>query len=93
MGSLAKVAAMCQELIPRVLLCLNKVVQQIVESPCDKDSCSVLLCRASELINILKMPNVAVSVLSGHQEMKYSHGAQNCAFITFLIDRTSKLAK
>lgn len=70
MGSLAKVMCMvamdspyyvcmqiasrCQDLIPRVLLCLNKIVQH--EQQLEQAERRVLLTRASELVNILKMP-------------------------------------
>ncbi|XP_065898353.1 AP-5 complex subunit zeta-1-like isoform X2 [Dysidea avara] len=62
MGSLAKIASRCQDLIPRVLLCLNKIVQH--EQQLEQAERRVMLTRASELVNILKMPSVALAVLS-----------------------------
>ena len=56
----------------------------------------MLLRRASELINVLKMPNVAVAVLAGHHVSSSSPSdkdAQKLDTVTFLIDRSSRLAK
>ena len=50
----AQIASRCQDLIPRVLLCLNKIVQH--EQQLEQAERRVLLTRASELVNILKMP-------------------------------------
>lgn len=63
MSTLAKLASRCQILIPRALLCLNKIVQQISEH---HDTDRVLLNRANELVNVLKIPSLASAVLSPH---------------------------
>ncbi|XP_071943809.1 AP-5 complex subunit zeta-1-like [Antedon mediterranea] len=63
MSTVAKLASRCQDLIPRVLLCLTKISQQhkiIVDDVENK----ILVSRANELINLLKLPNVASSILS-----------------------------
>ncbi|XP_062507913.1 AP-5 complex subunit zeta-1-like [Corticium candelabrum] len=68
MTALAKVASRCQDLIPRVLLCLTKIVKQHEESQVDQASRQVMLSRASELVNILKMPSLAATILSAITE-------------------------
>eukprot|EP00731_Ephydatia_muelleri_P028511 Em0020g155a len=69
MSALAKLASRSQDLIPRALLCLNKLVQlTTTENPAGgvmgAASCKVLLGHASELVSVLKMPTIAIQVLS-----------------------------
>ena len=68
MRALAKLASRSQDLIRRTLLCLNKLVQlTTAENPsvgAGASSCKVLLGHASELVNVLKMPTIAIQVLS-----------------------------
>ncbi|XP_013416069.1 AP-5 complex subunit zeta-1 [Lingula anatina] len=70
MSAVAKLASRCQDLIPRVLLCLTKVGQQHRDGNLEEESKQVLLARASELINLLKLPNVAPVILSPSAELE-----------------------
>eukprot|EP00117_Sycon_ciliatum_P049570 scpid39477/ scgid4871/ AP-5 complex subunit zeta-1; Adapter-related protein complex 5 zeta subunit len=64
MTALAKIASRCQDLIPRVLLCLTKIVKQYAESQTDQDNRQLMVTRANELVHILKMPSVATNVMN-----------------------------
>lgn len=64
MSTMAKIASRCQDLIPRALLCLNKIVQLCSESTANVSVHRVLLGRANELVNVLKIPSIASAVLS-----------------------------
>ncbi|CAH1273205.1 AP5Z1 [Branchiostoma lanceolatum] len=59
MTALAKLATRCQDLMPRVLLCLTKITQQLPASGSQDPGDAVLLARAPVLINLCRMPNVA----------------------------------
>ena len=114
---LVQLAGRCQEIIPRVLLCLNKVVQRfsvsalclcctriqwiswcynfihfIQQSSCDKEHVKILLRRASEVISVLKMPNVTVAVLFAGKG-NYLDSTANLTAASFIIERASELAK
>ncbi|CAH1803268.1 unnamed protein product [Owenia fusiformis] len=61
--AMSKLASRSQDLIPRVLLCLTKLEQQVcLHVPADH--ASVLHARTTELVNLLKVPNVASALLS-----------------------------
>ncbi|XP_070580171.1 AP-5 complex subunit zeta-1-like isoform X1 [Ptychodera flava] len=64
MSALAKLASRCQDLIPRVLLCLSKISKQQTNSRLPEDSKLALIGRANELVNLLKLPNIASAILS-----------------------------
>ncbi|XP_072167976.1 AP-5 complex subunit zeta-1-like [Diadema setosum] len=65
MTTLAKLASRCQDLIPRVILCLTKISQQQqAKGKFPEDDKAVLLGRARELVNLLKLPDVASAILS-----------------------------
>ncbi|XP_033108449.1 AP-5 complex subunit zeta-1-like isoform X2 [Anneissia japonica] len=63
MSAVTKLASRCQDLIPRVLLCLTKISQQ-PKIDVDNAENKTLISRANELINLLRLPNVASSILS-----------------------------
>lgn len=52
----------------------------------------ILLCRASEVISLLKMPNVAVAVLFA-EKSNYLDSTANLTAASFIIERASELAK
>jgi len=67
--TLAKLASRCQDVIQRAILCLSKVVRQKPELLSDPECYPDLLMRAQELINLLKLPNVAPVILSPDAEV------------------------
>ncbi|RMX54680.1 hypothetical protein pdam_00009343 [Pocillopora damicornis] len=69
MTTLAKLASRCQDVIQRAILCLSKVVRQKPDLLSDPDCYPDLLLRAQELINLLKLPNVAPVILSPDSEV------------------------
>lgn len=69
MTTLAKLASRCQDVIQRAILCLSKVVRQKPELLSDPECYPDLLMRAQELINLLKLPNVAPVILSPDSEV------------------------
>ncbi|XP_064407104.1 AP-5 complex subunit zeta-1-like [Halichondria panicea] len=64
MSSVAKIASRCQDLIPRALLCLNKILQIGSEVTSDPATHKMLLSRANELVHVLKIPSIASAVLT-----------------------------
>ncbi|XP_033629928.1 AP-5 complex subunit zeta-1-like [Asterias rubens] len=77
MTALAKLASRCQDLIPRVLLCLTKVSQQQMRSCIEDEQKKALMDRASELIDVLKLPDVASAILSPACEIEDGHWHQD----------------
>ncbi|XP_044184547.1 AP-5 complex subunit zeta-1-like [Acropora millepora] len=69
MTTLAKLASRCQDLIQRAILCLSKIVRQKPVLLCDPECYPDVLMRAQELINLLKLPNVAPVILSPDVEV------------------------
>ncbi|KAK3738718.1 hypothetical protein QZH41_018082, partial [Actinostola sp. cb2023] len=63
MTALAKLASRCQDLIQRAIMCCSKVVRQKPEMLSDTDCYNNLVTRAQELIQLLKLPNVAPVIL------------------------------
>lgn len=62
MLALAKLATRCQDLLPRVLLCLTKVARQHSGAgKLDVESQRAVLERASQLINTLRQPSIVSS--------------------------------
>lgn len=69
MTTLAKLASRCQDVIQRALLCLSKILRRKPELLSDPECYPDLLLRAQELINLLKLPNVAPVILSPDAEV------------------------
>ncbi|XP_048576058.1 AP-5 complex subunit zeta-1 isoform X2 [Nematostella vectensis] len=64
MTTLAKLASRCQDLVQRAILCCSKIVRTKPEMLTDPGCYQDLLIRSQELINLLKLPNVAPVVLN-----------------------------
>ncbi|XP_030839970.1 AP-5 complex subunit zeta-1 [Strongylocentrotus purpuratus] len=92
MTTLAKLASRCQDLIPRVILCLTKISQQQTKSRVGQDDKKVLLSRATELVNLLKLPDVASAILSPSTDIREGrwHSDVN-ASIPLLLKAASQL--
>ncbi|XP_021928492.1 AP-5 complex subunit zeta-1-like isoform X2 [Zootermopsis nevadensis] len=65
-ASLAKLASRCQDLIPRVLLCLRKVGTQVNTGlpNANKSDKKIVYDRVEELVCLLSNPNIASIILS-----------------------------
>ena len=59
MMTITKLASRCQDLIPRVLLCLTKICQLHLDPNHEECGGRLLVNRANDLINLLKLPDVA----------------------------------
>ncbi|KAK7113111.1 hypothetical protein V1264_012460 [Littorina saxatilis] len=69
MSAMAKLSTRRQDLIPRAILCMTKVAKQhfaLTEDPLAQEA---LVSCAQEHINLLKVPNFAVSVLNPPAEI------------------------
>lgn len=69
MSSISKLASRRQDLIPRAILCFNKVAKQQQGGYLDVEIQDALVSRAQELINLLKLPNFASVVLNPSSEI------------------------
>ena len=70
MSTLAKLASRCPDLIPKVILCINKVSKLRSDICIDQAERESLLIRASELISLLKLPNIAPLILTPDPAVK-----------------------
>ncbi|XP_022102411.1 AP-5 complex subunit zeta-1-like [Acanthaster planci] len=94
MTALAKLASRCQDLIPRVLLCLTKVSQQQMKSCTEDEHKKALLDRANELINVLKLPDVAAAILSPSSEITDVHWHEDVnTSIPLLLQATHQIVQ
>ncbi|XP_038068818.1 AP-5 complex subunit zeta-1-like [Patiria miniata] len=94
MTALAKLASRCQDLIPRVLLCLTKVSQQQMKSCIEDEHKKALLDRANELINVLKLPDVAAAILSPSSEIADGHWHEDInTSIPLLLQATHQIVQ
>eukprot|EP00039_Didymoeca_costata_P014629 m.239052 g.239052 ORF g.239052 m.239052 type:complete len:149 (-) comp16062_c0_seq26:1341-1787(-) len=90
MFALSKLAARCQDLIPRVALCLTKITKQHAAKEGDSYGRKAVLERATELVRTLQHPSVAAAVL-GHdasgadsnQELRHSDPTSALALLRF----------
>ncbi|KAJ8037015.1 AP-5 complex subunit zeta-1 [Holothuria leucospilota] len=74
MSCLAKLASRSQNLIPRVILCLTKVSQQMGKSSnIGQEEKAILASRATEYVNLLKFPDIAGVILSPPKDISSSH--------------------
>jgi AP-5 complex subunit zeta-1 len=89
MSSLAKIASRCQDLIPRALLCLNKIVQLGKDSSADSHTQQTLLIRANELVNVLKIPSIASAILSPAPHSSQQQELQQQTDLAHLLKATS----
>ncbi|PIK43296.1 putative AP-5 complex subunit zeta-1 [Apostichopus japonicus] len=70
MSTLAKLASQCQNLIPRVILCLTKVSQQMNKSnKIGAEEKMIIRSRSTEYVNLLKFPDIAGVILSPPPEI------------------------
>ncbi|KAK7507173.1 hypothetical protein BaRGS_00001108 [Batillaria attramentaria] len=69
MSAMAKLATRRQDVIPRAILCLTKVAKQHFTLTQDPIAQEALLACAQEHVNLLKMPNFAVTVLNPPPEI------------------------
>lgn len=69
MSAMAKLATRRQDVIPRAMLCLTKVAKQHFTLTQDPVAQEALLACAQEHVNLLKMPNFAVTVLNPSPEI------------------------
>ncbi|XP_072023215.1 AP-5 complex subunit zeta-1-like, partial [Amphiura filiformis] len=92
MTALAKLASRCQDLIPRVLLCLTKIAQQQTKTSSDDKHKKVLLDRANELINLLKLPDIASAILGPPPDINSGRWhTDNITSIPILLQAASKI--
>jgi len=89
MSTVAKIASRCQDLIPRALLCLNKIVQLGSDSAGGTSTHKVLLGRANELVNLLKVPSIASAVLSPPPHSSKPQEIERQKNLAFLLQCTS----
>lgn len=93
-AALAKLASRCQDLIPRTILCLTKVVKQeslIMVNPTTKN---FIVQKASSLIALLKNPDTASMILNPDPEIYTAKWHQNNTSMSTIlrgIDRILKL--
>ncbi|KAK3767544.1 hypothetical protein RRG08_003976 [Elysia crispata] len=93
-ASLAKLASRCQDLIPRAILCLTKVVKQenlIMVNPTTK---SFIVQKSASLIALLKNPDTASIILNPDPEIYTALWHQNNTSMSTIlrgIDRILKL--
>ncbi|CAM1312375.1 AP5Z1 (predicted) [Pycnogonum litorale] len=84
--ALAKLASRCQDLVPRVILCLSKIVIEIRGTEDDDHEYRhIVVNRLNELIAVLKMPNAAAIIMSppkNHDERKWHR--DNCSIEMFV---------
>ncbi|XP_028395174.1 AP-5 complex subunit zeta-1-like [Dendronephthya gigantea] len=92
MSTLAKLASRCQDLIPKVILCINKVSKLRSELCVDQVERENLLIRASELISLLKLPNIAPLILTPEPSLKEGrfHRDRHIS-MSFLMDTTKDM--
>ncbi|XP_064653318.1 AP-5 complex subunit zeta-1-like [Lineus longissimus] len=89
MTTLAKLSSRCQDIIPRVMLCLTKISQQHLDGNLEEESRHTLSDRANDLINLLRLPNVASVILNPPPGFETSKCHRDYASIPVLL-RTIK---
>ncbi|XP_074647324.1 AP-5 complex subunit zeta-1-like [Tubulanus polymorphus] len=93
MTSQAKLASRCQDLIPRVILCLTKISQQkqkqsIVD---DENDSRAIIDRANDLISILRIPNVAATILSPAEDVRNGTCHKNNTSLAIFLQNITEL--
>ncbi|XP_041362987.1 AP-5 complex subunit zeta-1-like isoform X2 [Gigantopelta aegis] len=91
MSAVAKLATRCQDLIPRAILCLTKVAKQHVNNSDDQEGAAILVSRAQELINLLKLPNFASLVLNPTQDIDTGRWHRDNMSLPIVLRRTHRL--
>ena len=89
MFALSKLATRCQDLIPRVALCLTKIIKQHSKTSADVQGQHAVLERATQLVRTLQRPSVAAAVLarSGTEttaaDLRHSDPTSSLALLRF----------
>ncbi|XP_045212843.2 AP-5 complex subunit zeta-1-like [Mercenaria mercenaria] len=91
MSAMAKLASRCQDLIPRAILCLTKVAKQHKSDVLDKEEQEILLTRAQELINLLKLPNFASVILNPPSDLETSRCHRDRSSMSTILRATHRI--
>ncbi|KAK3580715.1 hypothetical protein CHS0354_005718 [Potamilus streckersoni] len=91
MSAIAKLASRRQDLTPRAILCLTKMAQQHQNDFLEKDTQGILINRAQELINLLKLPNFASVILGPKQQLKNQRVHRDSTSLAAVMRGTHRL--
>ncbi|XP_060578287.1 AP-5 complex subunit zeta-1-like [Ruditapes philippinarum] len=91
MSAMSKLASRCQDLIPRAILCLTKVAKQHKADVLEKVEREILLTRAQELINLLKLPNFASIILNPPQGLETSRCHRDRSSMSTILRATHRM--
>ncbi|GFN78363.1 adaptor-related protein complex 5, zeta 1 subunit [Plakobranchus ocellatus] len=92
-AALAKLASRCQDLIPRAILCLTKVVKQqnvIMVNPTTKN---FIVQKAASLIALLKNPDTASTILNPDPEIYTARWHQNNTSMSTILRGIDRFVK
>ncbi|KAL4240767.1 AP-5 complex subunit zeta-1 [Mactra antiquata] len=92
MSAMAKLSSRCQDLIPRAILCLTKVAKQHkTDDILDSEDQEILLSRAQELINILKLPNFASVILNPSRNIETNRCHRDRSSMSTVLRTTHRM--
>ncbi|RUS79594.1 hypothetical protein EGW08_012642 [Elysia chlorotica] len=92
-AALAKLASRCQDLIPRAILCLTKVVKQenlIMVNPSIK---TFIVQKSASLIAVLKSPDTASVILNPNPEIHTAMWHQNNTSLSTILRGIDRILK